>query len=132
MVDPYRSQRLFFEKLASSLSLAPLFEYLPEVYLYVKDRRSRFVKVNEALWRLRGCESEAEMLGLCDLDIHPKHLAEQYIAEDRRVMQRLPAAQPDLARSRQGDGAQVVHFEQDSALRRSRPRHRHRRRDARP
>jgi AraC-like DNA-binding protein len=86
MVDPYRSQRLFFEKLAGSLSLAPLFEYLPEVYLYVKDRRSRFIKVNEALWRLRGCESEAEMLGLSDLDIHPKHLAEQYIAEDRRVM----------------------------------------------
>ena len=26
------------------------------------------------------------MLGLCDLDIHPQHLAEQYIAEDRRVI----------------------------------------------
>jgi AraC-like DNA-binding protein len=87
MGDPYRLQRRFFEKLEGSLALTPLFEYLPEVYLYVKDRRSRFVKVNEALWRLRGYESEAEMLGLCDLDIHPQHLAEQYIAEDRRVMQ---------------------------------------------
>jgi len=79
-------QRRFFEQLASSLALTPLFEYLPEVYLYVKDRRSRFVKVNEALWRLRGCEAEDDMIGLCDLDMHPQHLAEQYMAEDRRVM----------------------------------------------
>jgi len=86
MPDPHRFQRRFFEKLEGSLALTPLFEYLPEVYLYVKDRQSRFVKVNEALWKLRGCESEAEMIGLCDRDIHPQHLADQYIAEDRRVM----------------------------------------------
>ncbi|MDR3638351.1 MAG: AraC family transcriptional regulator [Isosphaeraceae bacterium] len=87
MPDSYRFQRRFFDKLESSLALTPLFEFLADVYLYVKDRRSRFVKVNEALWRLRGYESEADMLGLCDRDIHPQHLADQYIAEDRRVMQ---------------------------------------------
>ncbi len=86
MTDPQRFQRRFFERLETSLSLTPLFDYLPEVYLYVKDRRSRFVKVNEALWRLRGCAAESEMIGLCDLDMHPQHLAEQYMAEDRRVM----------------------------------------------
>lgn len=86
MMRAQRFQRRFFEKLEGSLALTPLFEYLPEVYLYVKDRRSRFVKVNEALWRLRGFESEAEMIGLSDRDIHPQHLADQYIAEDRRVM----------------------------------------------
>ena len=63
-----RFKRQFFEKLEVGLALAPLFEYLPEVYLYVKDRRSRFVKVNEPLWRLRGFESESAMIGLCDLD----------------------------------------------------------------
>jgi AraC-like DNA-binding protein len=86
MVDVHRFQRRFFEKLEGSLALTPLFEYLPEVYVYVKDRRSRFVKVNEALWRMRGFDSEGEMIGLCDRDIHPQHLADQYIAEDNRVM----------------------------------------------
>ncbi len=86
MRDPERFQRRFFDQVAGSVALAPLFEYLPEVYLYVKDRRSRFVKVNEALWRLRGYEAEDQMLGLSDRDIHPQHLADQYIAEDRRVM----------------------------------------------
>ena len=59
-------QRRFFEQLESSLALTPLFEYLPEVYLYVKNRQSRFVKVNEPLWRLRGCQAEEEMIGLSD------------------------------------------------------------------
>jgi AraC-like DNA-binding protein len=86
MIDPHRIQQRFFDKLEGGLALAPLFEYLPEVYLYVKDRQSRFVRVNEALWRLRGCDAEIDMIGLCDSDMHPQHLADQYIAEDRRVM----------------------------------------------
>lgn len=86
MNDSQRMQRRFLAKLTGGVALAPLFEYLPDVYLYVKDRQSRFMKVNEALWRLRGFDSEAEMLGLSDRDIHPKHLADRYIAEDRRVM----------------------------------------------
>src|SRR4051812_228504 len=86
MKDFGRFQQRFFRKLQGGLSLVSLFEYLPEVYLYVKDRRSRFVKSNEAHWKLRGFASEAEMLGLSDLDIHPQHMAERYIEEDRRVM----------------------------------------------
>jgi AraC-like DNA-binding protein len=86
MLDPHRIQQQFFKRLAGGLALAPLFEYLPEVYLYVKDRHSRFVKVNEPLWRLRGCDREVDMIGLSDLDMHPQNLADQYIAEDRRVM----------------------------------------------
>ena len=86
MTDTDRFQRRFFERLEGGLALAPLFEHLPEVYHFVKDRKSRFVKVNEALWRLRGYSSEAEMIGLSDREIHPQHLADRYIDEDRRVM----------------------------------------------
>jgi AraC-like DNA-binding protein len=86
MKDPGRFQSRFFGRLQGGLHLASLFDYLPEVYLYVKDRRSRFVKVNEPLWRLRGFDAEADMIGLSDLDIHAQHLAEQYMEEDRRVM----------------------------------------------
>ncbi len=63
-----------------------LFDHLPDAYLYVKDCHSRFVKVNEALWRLEGCTDEAGMLGRTDFDFHPPALAGQYIDEDRRVM----------------------------------------------
>ncbi|MEW4453470.1 AraC family transcriptional regulator [Bremerella sp. JC817] len=74
------------ERIGGELALAGLFEYLPDVYLYVKDTEGRFVAANENLWRMRGYESEQQLLGKTDLDIHPRYLAERYMAEDRQVM----------------------------------------------
>lgn len=63
-----------------------LFDALPEVHLFVKDRESRFVRVNEAWLALHGCRSAAEAIGKTDHDFHPPALADQYVAEDQRVM----------------------------------------------
>jgi AraC-like DNA-binding protein len=63
-----------------------LFDHLPDTYLFVKDRHSRFVQVNAALARLEGCHSPDEMYGRTDFDFHPPIMAAQYIAEDDRVM----------------------------------------------
>lgn len=63
-----------------------LFDALPEVQLFVKDRLSRFVQVNEAWLSLHGCHSAAEAIGKTDHDFHPPALADQYVAEDQRVM----------------------------------------------
>jgi len=71
----------------ADLSLAPLFDHLPDVYLYVKDLDGRFVKANESMWRLCGMENEQAMLGKTDFDLHPQYLAEQYVAEDRFVVE---------------------------------------------
>jgi len=64
-----------------------LFEHLPRVYLFIKDSRHRFVKVNGNLLQLHGCTSEREMLGKTDFDFHPPVLATQYVEEDRKVME---------------------------------------------
>ncbi|QDU75710.1 HTH-type transcriptional activator RhaS [Bremerella volcania] len=74
-------------RFGAELALAGLFDYLPDVYLYVKDRESRFIAANQSLWKMRGYESESEMLGKTDLDLHPRYLAERYMAEDRQVME---------------------------------------------
>ncbi len=73
--------------IGAELALTGLFEYLPDVFHYVKDREGRFVAANENLWRMRGCESQDEMLGKTDLDLHPRYLAERYMAEDQAVME---------------------------------------------
>ena len=70
----------------SLLALAPLFDVVPEVFLYVKDRRSRFVHVNRHWLDIRGIGSVAEVVGKSDFDLHPAYLARRYVAEDRRVM----------------------------------------------
>lgn len=63
-----------------------LFDVLPEVFLFVKDRESRFVRVNAAWLALHGVASEADAIGTNDHDYHPPSLAAQYVAEDQRVM----------------------------------------------
>ena len=73
-------------RFAPLLALAPLFDVLPEVFLYVKDRRSRFVHVNRSWLTLRGFANVAQVRGRSDFDLHPVHLAEKYVAEDDRVM----------------------------------------------
>jgi hypothetical protein len=48
-----------------------LFDALPDVYLFVKDCESRFMRGNDAFLSLHGCESAAELLGKTDYDFHP-------------------------------------------------------------
>jgi AraC-like DNA-binding protein len=63
-----------------------LFDALPDVILFVKDRESRFVKVNTAWLALHGLASASDAIGRSDHDFHPPALAAQYVAEDERVM----------------------------------------------
>ncbi|MGV3484148.1 MAG: helix-turn-helix domain-containing protein [Planctomycetaceae bacterium] len=77
----------FFDELADPASLLKLFDYLPDVYLYVKDVEGRFVKINQTLIDARGLKSETEILGKTDVDLHPKYWALRYREEDQRVMQ---------------------------------------------
>jgi AraC-like DNA-binding protein len=64
-----------------------LFDHVPGVYLFIKDREHRFVKVNRGTLQLHACETEDEMLGFTDFDFHPPAFASQYTEEDRRVME---------------------------------------------
>ena len=67
--------------------LFDLFDHLPRVYLYVKDRQHRYLKVNRSELILHGLQTESEMLGRSDLDFHPPALAMQYMEEDRGVFE---------------------------------------------
>jgi AraC-like DNA-binding protein len=63
-----------------------LFDELPDVFLFVKDRQSRFVAGNAAWLAMHGCRTIAHIEGKTDADFHPPALAAQYVAEDRQVM----------------------------------------------
>src|SRR5260221_14646884 len=74
-------------RVADPRALFDLFDHLPGVYLYVKDRQHRYLKVNRSELILHGLNSESEMLGRSDLDFHPPALAMQYMEEDRSVFE---------------------------------------------
>lgn len=84
--EDYREfQQDFFDRMGEARSLAGLFDFIPDVYFYLKDEQSRFIKVNEPMLRTHGLKHESEMLGKNDFDFHLPLLAAQYIDEDRRV-----------------------------------------------
>lgn len=63
-----------------------LFDDIPDVFLFVKDRQSRFTDGNAAWLAMHGCDTVADVSGKSDADFHPPALAAQYVAEDRQVM----------------------------------------------
>lgn len=84
--DISQLRREFFRSIDDAGHLLRLFDFLPGVYLYVKDTEGRFVAMNEALYRMRGASSEQELLGKTDVQLHPTYWGRRYREEDQRVM----------------------------------------------
>jgi len=78
--------RAFFSGLAGLDPILALFDHLPRVYFFVKDRRLRVVKANRGWLLMHGLKEEKEALGWRVQDFHPPAMAAQYDEEDRRVM----------------------------------------------
>jgi PAS domain S-box-containing protein len=87
MASPTGFQRRFIERLDRPWDLGLLFDYLPDTYFYAKNLRGQFVMVNRALASIFGACNPEEMLGKTDHDYSPHDLADQYVAEDRRVIE---------------------------------------------
>ena len=85
-VRPRAFQEAFFARNPNARSVMGLFDYLPSIYYYAKDRESRFIKVNTEMLTIYDLKSEEDMLGRTDREFHPPALANAYIAEDQRVM----------------------------------------------
>jgi PAS domain S-box-containing protein len=64
---------------------ASLFEYLSDVYFFIKDRDGRFIKVNTNFLKLFGYESENEIVGLTDYDMVSRELAIKYENDDKNI-----------------------------------------------
>jgi PAS domain S-box-containing protein len=76
-----------YRKLAEERNLLhTLINNLPD-YIYVKDIEDRFIIANVAVARQRGFSSPDEVIGKSDFDILPPELAEQYHADEQRIIQ---------------------------------------------
>ena len=82
-----RLREAFLERLGPSDQTFDLFNFLPGLSFFVKDRKGRFIALNR-----RGCEycgvpSEADAIGKTDHDFFPKSRADEYRADDFSVME---------------------------------------------
>ena len=84
--DTEGAVRSFFSSIVSPAGLEVLFDYLPDVYFFVKDADGRFVRVNRAFVNLVRASSEADVIGARDADFFPANWAENYTRDDREVL----------------------------------------------
>ena len=71
---------------SNPLVLSELFEYIPNIHLYVKNHSSQFLHVNRSFSTLLGADNLTEVIGKTDHNYFPCHLADDYLKEDRQVM----------------------------------------------
>ncbi|MCR9199592.1 MAG: AraC family transcriptional regulator [Planctomycetaceae bacterium] len=79
-------QDQFFNQLAAPRELLTLFDFIPGVYMYIKDVDSRFVRANRVVCDVVGAADPDELVGKTDFDFFPPAIASQYVAEDERVI----------------------------------------------
>lgn len=64
-----------------------LFELIPGVYFFVKDRESRFMVGNRLLLDRLKLKGEADLIGTCDADHFPPEVCAAFVSDDQRVFQ---------------------------------------------
>lgn len=85
-MDTIRFQKDFFDQIDGLQGILRLFDYLPEIHLFVKNAKSQFVKVNQTNLRLLGAVNEKDVIGKTDRNFFIRDIADQYIHEDRQIM----------------------------------------------
>lgn len=55
-------------------------------YFYVKDRKSRFVMANRQVALDVGLDNASELIGKTDLELHPREMAEKFLATEQEIM----------------------------------------------
>lgn len=65
--------------------LRTIIDALPD-YIYAKDRQGHFVLNNPAHARDLGASSAQEMMGKTDFDFFPRELAEQFFADEQKII----------------------------------------------
>ena len=86
-MNPFSVREAFFKHVGAAGQLADLFEFLPDVSFFIKDRQGRFVALNRLACEFCGVRTEREALGKTDWDLFPAARIPEYLADDRMVME---------------------------------------------
>lgn len=76
----------FLNRISSASQLLSLFDLLPDVSFFIKDRKGRFIALNRGGCEYCGVKSSHEAFGKTDRDFFPAGRAAEYMADDSAVM----------------------------------------------
>ncbi|HER08564.1 MAG TPA: PAS domain S-box protein [Bacteroides sp.] len=75
----------FFRHIKQIKLLYTLIDSMPD-WIYVKDRKSRFILTNKHLAASHGIRSPDEMIGKTDFDYYPESLARTFFSDEQAIM----------------------------------------------
>jgi len=78
-------QQDFFTRMADPIALRTIFDHLPDVFFFVKDRQHRLIAGSRNLLDRIGLKRECELVGHTDFDFFSRKIADSYRADDRIV-----------------------------------------------
>lgn len=78
--------KLVYDSLDQAERQFAVLDLIPDTHAWVKDRQGRFVYGNRLFFERFGYSSMQGLVGLCDADIAPAHLVENYTADDAFVL----------------------------------------------
>lgn len=76
----------FLQELCPKTHFEVLFDQLPGVSFFVKNRDYQFVSANRAFWRRLNCSRESELIGRTDFDFFPQQLAQKFRQDDETIV----------------------------------------------
>jgi len=76
----------FIEEIGADTPFYRLFDHLPDVAFFAKDRDFRFVCASQPFVERFGLKDEAHVLGKDDFDLFPSRLAESFRRDDEEVI----------------------------------------------
>ena len=80
-------QKRTHEALERERELLRLMEANTSDRIYFKDLESRFIRVNETMAKLHGCENPADLIGKTDFDVFGKEHAGEAFVDEQRIIQ---------------------------------------------
>jgi PAS domain S-box-containing protein len=84
--DPLADRDRFLAAIAPESAYHQLFNLMPGVTFFVKDRHSRLMAANAHFYRRFGFRAESELVGKNDYELVPPRLAEHFRRDDEEVM----------------------------------------------
>ena len=80
-------QRSFIRQVSNFDRFRRLMEHLPDVYFFAKNRKSELMMGNRLFLAKCGMKSEMELVGKTDYELFPEDRVENYLKDDRYVME---------------------------------------------
>ncbi len=77
----------FLEAIDPEQHFFRIFDQLPNILFFAKDRDARLLVANTALLQRYGFSSESEIVGKTDFDLLPRSLAEKFREDDLKVLE---------------------------------------------